>query len=104
MRIYGWLAGLILVLAVSAPASAQGFFLPWLWSGASTSYSTQNQNAPIAQPIYQSSRVPSSMTSWLRPVGDINNTTVIGTSTFPTPKQLPGMGYMSAFQLRRGQQ
>lgn len=102
MRTYGWLAGLILALAFTAPASAQGFFLPWFGFGGSKSYTTMNQNTPIAQPLLQSSRAPSSMTSWIRPVGDVNNTTIHGSSTFPTPAQLPGMGYLSGFQLRRG--
>jgi hypothetical protein len=113
MRAKGWLLGLGLALALAAPASAQRAMT---WGNPITAIQNRvvntkkafflagNSNIPIAQPyVTPPQHTKLSLSSYLpTSVGKITAKPTHGSSTFPTPAQMPNLQSLSPFQVRSG--
>jgi hypothetical protein len=102
MRTYQWLAAAAVTAALAAPAAAQG---PVLFNGAAPNLTFQpidlsNANVPIAQP-QPATGLSSKLSGFFHMFSPLPAKPVIGTSTFPTRAQSPGLDYLKAFGYRR---
>ena len=104
MRKRFWLIGLFLGLLAAAPAPAQVVFN---FGGANP---TQIVNQPVATPASAQSPIAApqqrpnsgfSLTGILSRIHLPSASLIHGTSPFPTPDQLPGKAYLSAFGFSR---
>lgn len=102
MRTYTWLGALGLALAWSGSAHAQlSLLLPsTMWPRPQTPFSTQDPNRPIAVPQYLPNRTSFTLTNFFPSISTMSARPVHGGSIFPTPNQMPGFSFLSAFQAR----
>jgi hypothetical protein len=109
MREGKWLAALALGLVLAAPAVAQqqsggsilGFSNLNNLTNQIITPNSSNSPVPIAQP--QTFTSPSgSLLKFFPTLSRRNNSKpMIGSSTFPTPDQLPGKDYLNAFRFQK---
>jgi hypothetical protein len=102
MRTYQWLAAAAVTAALAAPSGAQA---PVLFNGTAPNLTFQpidlsNANVPIAQP-QGASGLSSKLSGFFHMFSPPRATPVIGTSTFPTRAQSPGLDYLKGFGYRR---
>ncbi len=102
MRTYQWLAAAAVTAAFAAPAEAQA---PVLFGANPQNLTFQpidlsNPNVPIAQPQANTS-IGTKLSSFFHLFSPQPAKPVIGTSTFPTRSQSPGLDYLKAFGYRR---
>jgi hypothetical protein len=107
MRTYLWVAGLGLGLCLAGPARAQSAvtFGPAIIGPIQNHVvDTRNVNVPIASPM-TISNTSFRLTSLFPNLTRMSNTTVFGSSTFPTPAQMSAgaPNYFKAFQMYRPQ-
>ena len=107
MRFKTCLAGALLGLTLAAPARAQRVFIPLGLSGSSQNIQnvvidTSNPAAPIRSPMASGVSTRFTLSSLLPHLTPMNNHSVIGQSTFPSYKDLPGPSYLDAFKFGHG--
>lgn len=99
MRFGKWLGVLALGLGLAGPVAAQqrfGFFTP-ITTLKNQVVPTPDTGVPIAQPMTLPASSNSLTRFFHRFSGTLNSKPIRGTSTFPTPGQLPGRDYLKAF-------
>ena len=107
MRFQTCLAGALLGLALAGSARAQRVFIPLGLSGSSQNIQnvvidTSNPAAPISSPMAASVSTGFNIRNLLPRLTPMNNHSVIGQSTFPSYKDLPGPSYLDAFKFGHG--
>lgn len=101
-RAYVWLGALGLALGVAGSAHAQRtlLFPSNSFPRSYKPFMTEDPNKPIATPQYLPSRTSTSLLSFFPSFSPISAKPVHGTTSYPTPNQLPGVGYLSIFRPR----
>jgi hypothetical protein len=101
MRARIWLATIAagLTLATAAPAQQAMSFGPVGGPLIFQVANTDRSNIPISGPNVRSTSFK--LSDIFAKVGIINNQQVVGSSNFPTPKQMPGKAYLSNFGIQR---
>jgi hypothetical protein len=107
MRIQTCLAGALLGMTLAAPARAQRVFIPLGFSSSAQNVQnvvidTSNPAAPVSSPTTASYSTGFSLRNLLPRLTPMNNRSVIGQSTFPAYKDLPGPSYLDAFKFGHG--
>lgn len=100
-RAYTWLGALGLALGLAGSAHAQNFLFPSAsFPRTYKPFMTEDPNQPISTPQYLPNRTSFSLINFFPSITPMSATPIHGTTTYPTPNQLPGPGYLSIFRPR----